>query len=99
MRPKLLIIASLLGSIAGSGLSILIVVVTLRSVQRAMDPTLWAHGWLAFVQFASPFLAAFLASMFVYRHTARRRKLQAALTLIMVLLISLGAQITWLLLR
>ena len=99
MRPKLLIIASLLGSIAGSGLSILIVVVTLRSVQSAMDPTLWAHGWLAFVQFASPFLAAFLASMFVYRHTARRRRLQAALTLIMVLLISLGAQITWLLLR
>ena|SRR6266436_348596 len=99
MRPKLLIIASLLGSIAGSGFSILIVVVTLRSVQSAMDPTLWAHGWLAFVQFASPFLAAFLASMFVYRHTARRRRLQAALTLIMVLLISLGAQITWLLLR
>lgn len=99
MRPKLLIIASLLGAMVGSTSSIVIVVVTLGSVQRAMDPRLWAHGWLAFVQFASPFIAAFLASMFVYRHTARRRKLQATLTNILVLLLSLGAQITWLLLR
>lgn len=64
-----------------------------------MDPALWAHGRLAYFQFAPPFLAAFLASMFVYRHTARRRKLQGALSLILVLLLSLGAQIAWLLLR
>ena|ERR1700730_4292696 len=99
MRLKLLIIASLLGAVVGSGSSIVIVVLTLGSVQGAMDPAVWAPGWLAYAQFAPPFLAAFLASMFVYRHTARRRKFQAALTLILVLLLSLGAQITWLLLR
>ena len=99
MRPKLLIIASLLGAVVGSGTSIVIVVVTLGSVQRAMDPRFWAHGWLAFVQFAPPFLAAVLASTFVYRHTARRRKLQLTLAFILILLLSLGVQIVWLRLR
>lgn len=99
MRLKLLIIASVLGAILGSVSSIVIVIIMLGSVRRALDPQFWAHGWLAFVQFAPPFLAATLASMFVYRHTSRRRRLQLVLSFALVLLLSLGTQLAWLLWR
>ena len=100
MRLKLLMIASLLAGIVGSVASILVVIIALGSFNNVLGPGRWQRGWsLGFVLFAPVFLAAFLASMFVYRHTARRRKLQAALTLILALLMSIGTQIAWLLLH
>jgi hypothetical protein len=99
MRLKLLIIASVLGAILGSVLSIFLVIIMLGSVRQALNPQFWAHGWLAFVQFAPPFLAAVLTSIFVYRHTSRRRRLQLVLSFALVLLLSLGTQLVWLLWR
>jgi hypothetical protein len=100
MRPKLLLIASLIAAIVGSGASALIVIVSLRYLNYSAETGQWQRWWrLLFSVYAPLFLAACLGSMFVYRHTARRRKLQAALTLIIALLISLGAQVAFLLLR
>lgn len=99
MRLKLLMIASLLAAVVGAFASIFIVRVTLGSFNDIFAPGRWQRGWwLGFVLCAPSLLVALLASMFVYRHTARRRKLQAALTLVLALLVSVGVQITWLLL-
>lgn len=98
MRLKLLVVASLLAAILGAGASIGIVGATLGSFNHVAAAGQWQRGWsLALVIHAPSFLIAFLASMFVYRHTARRRKLQGALTFILALLVTLGLQIAWLL--
>ena len=100
MRLKLLIIASLLAAIVGSGASILIVIVMLGSFSRVIAAGHWQRGWgLGIALYTPSLLSAFLAGMFVYRHTARRRKLQGALTFIAAYLLSLGSQLAWLLLR
>jgi len=100
MRLKLLMIASLLAAIVGSGASILIVIITLGSFSRVIEAGHWQRGWVLGIAFYAPsLLSAFLAGMFVYRHTARRRKLQGALTFIAAYLLSLGSQIAWLILK
>ncbi len=40
--------------------------------------------------FVLPVLTVLLATIFVYRHTARRRKLQAALTTLVALLLTIA---------
>ena len=75
MRWKLLIIASLAAVVAGAGGSAgLLYLLTGRAAlsDRA--------GWLAIAALALPLAAIAYASVFVYRHTARRRKMQAAAT-------------------
>ena len=101
MRLKLILIVSLLATIVGSGTTAIIIIVTLGSFVRSMDPSFShrSHGWLGFVQSVPALVAALLAGMFVYRHTARRRKLQAVLTIALVLFLSVAAQITLLLLN
>lgn len=100
MRLRLVMIASLIAATIGSGASVLIVIASLRYLNYAAETGQWhRHLWLLFGLYAPLFLAASLGCTFVYRHTARRRKLQAALTLIVALLISLAAQMVWLLLR
>jgi cytochrome bd-type quinol oxidase subunit 2 len=47
-------------------------------------------GLVASTIYLLPVLTTLLASIFVYRHTARRRKLQAALTALISLLLSLA---------
>jgi len=64
MRVKLLIIASLLASLLGSGLAVLIA---------------WTLALTPLAVFALLATTA-AACIFVYRHTARRRALQAMLT-------------------
>jgi cytochrome bd-type quinol oxidase subunit 2 len=85
MRLKLVIIASLVAAILGAGLAILLVLFISSSVEPMLNP-----GLLAFTIYLLPVLTTLLASIFVYRHTARRRKLQAALTAIISLLLSLA---------
>lgn len=87
MRLKLVLIASLSAAIAGSGVSIAISLGALGSLARLFIPDLAANRWLVIMAFAPPAGAVILGSIFVYRHTARRRKLQAVLTAILTVVL------------
>ena len=84
MRLKLVIIASLLATAVGAGSSIAIVLFVFSSLESITSP-----GFLVAATYLLPALTILLASIFVYRHTARRRKLQAALTAIISLVLTL----------
>ncbi len=86
MRLKLVIIASLLAAIAGAGASTAIVFGAFASLKPLTSP-----GLLVLSTFLLPVGAIVWSSIFVYRHTARRRKLQAALTAMLGLALTLGA--------
>jgi len=75
LRWKLLIAASLLTAAAGVG--------AFYAAEYFLSP-LWAGapGWADALLFVGPLGAIVYASIFVYRHTPRRRALQAALTAI-----------------
>jgi chromate transport protein ChrA len=84
MRLKLVIGASLLAALIGAGASITIVYLTFFSLKAISAP-----GLIAGASFLLPVIAIVLASVFVYRHTARRRKLQAMLTAIVSIVLTL----------
>src|SRR5262245_27993076 len=67
MRLKLVIIASVLAAVVGAGASIALVLGVL-SVKSLSSP-----GLLALLTLLLPIAAIVFASIFVYRHTARRR--------------------------
>ena len=75
MRWKLLIIASTLATLVSAGASLGLAYGLLGSPERMRTPDAAALAVLAL-----PVAAIAAASVFVYRHTARRRALQAALT-------------------
>ena len=75
MRLKLVLISSLLAAVAGAGSAIAIIVSVFSSLHAIATP-----GMLVLSTYLLPILTTLLASIFVYRHTARRRKLQAILT-------------------
>jgi purine-cytosine permease-like protein len=85
MRLKLILIASLLAAVVGSGTAIGVILAVSASLKLVSSP-----GLLVLSTFALPAAAVSCASIFVYRHTARRRKLQATLTAIMALLLCLA---------
>ena len=85
MRLKLVILASLIAALLGAGLAIVLVLL-MFSTQSSMSTA----GPVVFAIYLFPVLTTLLAAMFVYRHTARRRKLQAALTTMMSFLLSLA---------
>ncbi|HKO61919.1 MAG TPA: hypothetical protein VJV03_12225 [Pyrinomonadaceae bacterium] len=85
MRLKLVIVASLIAAFLGAGLEIVLVLFIFSDLSAFSTP----RG-LTLAIYLLPFITTFLAAMFVYRHTARRRKLQAALTAIISLLLSLA---------
>ncbi len=84
MRLKLVLAASLLAAIVGAGSSIALVL-GVFSVQALSRPGLLAASTLLL-----PIAAIVFASIFVYRHTARRRRLQAFLTAILAALLTIG---------
>lgn len=84
MRLKLVIAASLLAAVVGAG-SCIALVLGVFSVKVLSSPGLLAASTLVL-----PILAIVFASIFVYRHTARRRKLQAFLTAILAILLTLS---------
>ncbi len=75
MRLKLVLISSLVAAVAGAGSAIVIIVSVFSSLHAIATP-----GMLVVSTYLLPILTTLLASIFVYRHTARRRKLQAILT-------------------
>lgn len=85
MRLKLVIIASLIAAIFGAGSAITIILLVFSSLEPIRTP-----GLLVLSTYLVPMLTTLLAAIFVYRHTARRRKLQAALTVLLALVLSLA---------
>ncbi len=86
MRLKLVFITSLLAAIIGAGAAIGIILATFSHMRPVASPSLLVLSTLLL-----PLASCFLAAMFVYRHTARRRKLQAVMTAILSILLSLAA--------
>ena len=88
MRLKLVIAASVLAAVVGAGVCIALVL-GVFSVKTLSNPGLLVSSTLLL-----PIATITFASIFVYRHTARRRKLQAFLTAILAILLTLAFFIT-----
>ena len=84
MRWKLLLIASLLATLVGAGATLGIVIGVLGEPGQFTAPDLAVFGTLIV-----PVAAITFASIFVYRHTARRRKLQAMATALLAAILTL----------
>jgi purine-cytosine permease-like protein len=84
MRLKLVIAASVLAAIVGAGMCIALVL-GVFSMKALSSPSLLVSSTLLL-----PIATISFASIFVYRHTARRRKLQAFLTAIIAILLTLA---------
>ena len=84
MRLKLVLAASGLAAIVGAGTCIALVL-GVFSVKALSSP-----GLLVISTLLLPIAATAFAAIFVYRHTARRRKLQALLTAIIAILLTLA---------
>jgi hypothetical protein len=92
MRVKLVLLTSLLGAVLGAGITI--AVLTATQGWRAFYPAKFGYlpgNWGTLLVYLPPLLSATFAAVFVYRHTARRRKFQAALTSILVLILCAAA--------
>lgn len=85
MRWKLLIVASLLASVVGTGACALLLRLLAARGAGALP------AWAAVVAFLVPVACVVYASIFVYRHTARRRTLQAAATAMLASVLTLAA--------
>ncbi|HMG72093.1 MAG TPA: hypothetical protein VK582_01215 [Pyrinomonadaceae bacterium] len=86
MRWKLLVIASLAAAIIGCGLWSALVIGIFGTAR-----TLARNDWLLLATAIIPLAVSAYSGVFVYRHTARRRKTQATFTVILALLLTLGA--------
>ena len=84
MRLKLVLMSSLVAAIVGAGSAIAIILSVFSSLRPITTP-----GLLVFSTYLLPILMILLAAIFVYRHTARRRKLQAILTATIALLLTI----------
>ena len=84
MRLKLVLLASLLAAVAGAG-SCIALVLGVFSRQALSNP-----GLLVASTFLLPLATIIFASIFVYRHTARRRRTQAFLTLVLATLLTIA---------
>ena len=84
MRLKLVIAASLLAAIVGAGCSIALVL-GVFSAKALSNPDLLVASTLLL-----PIATILFAAIFVYRLTARRRKIQALLTAILAILLTLA---------
>ena len=84
MRLKLVLAASVLAAIVGAGICIALVL-GVFSMKALSNPSLLVTSTLLL-----PIATITFAAIFVYRHTARRRKLQAFLTAIIAILLTLA---------
>lgn len=84
MRLKLVVITSVLAAVTGAG-SCIALVLGVFSRQALSNP-----GLLVLSSFLVPLATIIIASIFVYRHTARRRRLQAFLTVVLATLLTLS---------
>ena len=85
MRWKLVVIASLVASIVGSGTTLAITVLLAGSSRPLASQDIVALSTLIV-----PIAMIIAASIFVYRHTARRRKTQAMATALLSTILTLA---------
>lgn len=85
MRLKLVLITSAIAAIVGAGSSIALVLALFSSLNSLLTP-----GLLIASTFLLPVAAIIFAAIFVYRHTAKRRKVQAVLTATLATLLTLA---------
>ena len=86
MRLKLVLLTALLGTLLGAGVSIAIFAATVGWRAFFLAPLAYqVENWAALLASLPPLLTSVFGAIFIYRHTARRRKSQAALTGILVL--------------
>ncbi len=91
MRWKLLVIASLAAVIAGTGVGMLL----LYLLTGWPVPTARGGPWPVVVALLPRLAAITYASVFVYRRTARRRRLQAVLTALVSLALAFVAHFAY----
>ena len=84
MRLKLVLMSSLIAAVVGAGAASGIIISIFSSLKPITRP-----GVLVVSTYLLPITAILLASIFVYRHTARRRKLQAILTATLSILLTI----------
>ena len=85
MRLKLVLGVSALASVVGAGSCIGIVLALTPGLGVPSKP-----GLLVSASLLLPIATIIFATIFVYRHTARRRKLQAFVTAVLATLLTLG---------
>lgn len=85
MRLKLIISASLLAAVLGAGACTAILLAFFSSLRLSSSPSL-----LVVSTFVLPTAAIVFASVFVYRHTSRRRKLQAVMTALLSIILTIS---------
>jgi uncharacterized BrkB/YihY/UPF0761 family membrane protein len=86
MRWKLLVLVSFVAALVACGVWSLLIMIIFGS-ERPIQP----HDWLSLASAAVPLAMAAFAGFFIYRHTARRRKTQAVLTVLLTLFLSIAA--------
>jgi MFS family permease len=86
MRWKLILLASFAAAAAGF---LAWLAITLAAFGSAR--TLARHDWLLAGSLVLPLGTAVLAAVFTYRHSAKRRKLQAVITAMLALLFTVAA--------
>jgi len=85
MRWKLLVTASLAAALLAFGLWSALAIGAFGTARE-----LARHDWLLLAGAIVPLAIAVYAGVFVYRHTARRRKTQAVVTVIVALFLTVG---------
>ena len=83
MRWKLLVLASVAAAVLGIGLWSLFTIIFYGNARELAQ-----HHWILFLSVLLPFSLIVYAGIFVYRHTARRRKTQAILTMLLSLMLT-----------
>ena len=83
MRWKLLILTSVAAALVAFGLWCALTIAIFGSAAA-----LARHDWLLLASLVIQLVVTAIAGFFVYRHTARRRKTQAAITAVVVLLLT-----------
>jgi hypothetical protein len=91
MRWKLVLTASLLATLIGVCGSLVIAYTLLGTGGRVAAPGFAVRDYTAAATLLLPLAAVTFASIFVYRHTSRRRPLQAMITALLALTLLLAA--------
>ena len=90
MRWKLILITSFVGAFVAGGAWCLFTIAGFGQFS-----VLFSRPWIASLSLIIPILLSTFAAIFVYRHTAQRRKTQALLTMILTLLLTFSIYIAF----
>ena len=86
MRWKLLVLVSFVAALLALGLWSAVIIAVFGSAR-----VLAQNDWLLLCSLVIPLGVTAYAGVFVYRHTAKRRRLQALIAIVLVLLLTAGS--------